>query len=834
MEKKGVTLVELIVAVVILSITILVFIGSFTNITKSLIASKAKTLATNLAQEKIQILRQLPYYKILVTPLPKYYTEVSPAIPYDDRYFPPERILEGGMYFTRFTYVFPVKEVDGKLEPLPSGLPDQGMKCIQVSVVYDTAFGKKVVSLKTVESNPSIGPYRGLISGKVRDAKTLNSLKDVLVVIAENIGCRDYTNEDGDYSIKVPFGSYTIYATLRGYFPAIKSASVGANPQIVNFDLQPMEKGKIFGYVWINDKVVISQVVASTKTIEGFEQEYVELYNPTTFWWQMAINVSSGVVGLKYQSTSDTQAKIINLNYYTLSIPPQSYYLIANTQTILVSGITKTADAVFTSDNEGYPNIIKTFEDDPQSAGGGVGIYWISKNEWIDRVGWDWNESFKNAPIYEKDGIDRNTGVHEGEQFVRKTSTFGYVASWGNSYDSDNNNIDFIVYSTLQIPPHNSSDSFPPLTGKPAEGSVVSCNDGLSGVVVANLVGVPPVAEFTLLNVATGTWSVIISSNEKYIEINDINVEENITLGIPNQYTSPNWYSPYFYSQLFDVTENGAISGRVVNVFGNPLSGIKVLTSTSETYTNSLGMYFLLSSSGVFSVVANPNNLNPLYVSATRDNVLVESGRITSGIDFILPHGGRISGFATMDNVNPLAGVVFIAETEEGFVYREGVSDNNGIFYIENLQAQTYTIKPILSSKETSSPSKITVTVTAGATVNVGTFTITGSMGKISGKVYASGKPISSGVLIIASTTTITTPPVLSTATLTGACYFITSSYEDGSYILEVIGSSTTRYNVYAYYTTFSLDGVPIISRKELTNILVRQGEEVSNINFNW
>ncbi|MCX7716769.1 MAG: type II secretion system GspH family protein, partial [Endomicrobia bacterium] len=99
-SSRGVTLVELVIAVVILSVTILIFVGSFTNISRSIIASKAKTLATNLAQEKIQLLRQLPYHKILVTSTPLYYTQVSPPIPYDNTYFPPERILEGGIYFT--------------------------------------------------------------------------------------------------------------------------------------------------------------------------------------------------------------------------------------------------------------------------------------------------------------------------------------------------------------------------------------------------------------------------------------------------------------------------------------------------------------------------------------------------------------------------------------------------------------------------------------------------------------------------------------------------------------------------------------------------------------
>lgn len=834
-NQEGVTLVELIAAVIILSVTVLIFVGSFSNISKAIISSKAKTLATNLAQEKIQILRQLPYHKILVTPEPKYYTEVSPPVVYDDVYFPPERILEGGIYFTRYTYVSSLQEIDGEFHTLPPKTPDQGMKRIEVSVVYDTPFGKKVVRLKTNEVNPEIGPYRGVITGKVRNAQNFQPLKDVIVIVAENIGCRDYTDANGDYLIRVPFGNYNVVASLRGYFSKTIQVSVGANPQVVNFDLQPMAVGSIYGYAWINDRIVISQVCGSTRAPSGFVQEWIELYNPTTFWWRMVVGTSP-VVGIKYQSTWDNSPKLIHLVYYTLEIPPYSYYLIANTTTITACGVTKSADAVYSVDlNPDYPNIIKTREEDGvQYSGGAVGIFFVSSEEWIDRLGWDWNEAAKSAPFYETDGYNQFWGLEVDEQFVRKTSTFGFVTSWGNSYDSDDNNLDFVVFKPIQVPPRNSGDSLLPLTGRPAVGSNVSCNDGLSDLTQAILVGRPPVAMFNLVNVATGSWSVMISSGDRYIEIGNVFVGVNESVGIPNSTTVPSWYTTNFYVQISSSTELGFISGRVKNLAGLPLAGIRVQTAENFTFTNSAGSYFLASSTGIYSVVANPNNLNPLYVSATKENIEVKAGQITSGVDFILSQGGKVTGFVTRDGVNPLAGVVMVAQTVEGFVYGEDVSNNNGRFYISNLSSGTYYIKPVLSEKEKSIPILSTVTVVAGMTVHAGTFTITGSMGKISGKVISAGKPISTGVLIIASTSTFTTPPPLSIATLTSAAYFITSSYEDGSYVLEVIGSSTTRYNVYAYYTTYNLDGLPIINRKEITNIMVLPGQEVTNQNFSW
>jgi len=834
-DNAGVTIVELMIAVLILSAVILVFINVFTNVSRAILGSKAKTLATNLAQEKIQVLRQMSYHKILITPSPAYNTEFSPPIPYDTTYFPPERILEGGMEFTRYTYIYPVQEVDGKFEPIPPTSPDVGLKCIEVSVVYQSGYGKKVVRLRSVESSIE-SAFKGVIQGTVRNAQTFEGLKDVLVTVAENIGCRDYTDASGKYIIRAPYGSYSVVASKLGFFTATRRVSVGANPQTVNFDLQPMSSGTVFGYVWLNDRILISQVVGSTRTPEGFAQEYVELYNPTTFWWQVAISEDEGIIGLKYQSTNGPLVEV-PLKYINLSIPPSSYYLIANTTTVTICGVTVAADAVYSESAPDYPNVIKTREDDgPQYSGGGVGIYYISSNKWIDILGWDWNEGAKKAPIYETEGYRQFFGLEVDEQYVRKVSTWGIVSNWGNAYDSDNNSTDFVGYrKPIQIPPRNSSYSLPPLTGRPAVGSFISCNDGLSSMTNAYSVGIPPAAYFELTSVATGTWSVFISSNEKFINIDNVEIKGAAKTGVLNLNTDPPAYCQYYYSCLTNVAEGGYISGRVVDALNQPISNIKVIAGGYEAYTNTTGRYVLSLSTGIYSVTANPDNLNPLYVYQTREAVVVQQGAVTSGIDFILFQGGRITGFVSRDKINPLPGIVMQAQSQEGFIYGEDVSDNGGKFTIPNLSTGTYYIKPVLGSKEISSPSVSTVTVSAaGVTVFAGTFTITGAMGKISGKVLYSGKPIKTGVLIIATTATITTPPALSTATLTSTAYFLTNSYEDGTYTLEVVGSTTTPYKIYGYYTTYNNAGIPTIHTTSKTNITVLPGQEVKNQDLNF
>ena len=66
--RSGVTLVELMVSVVILSIGILGLVATFGGIQRAVQNAKNKTLASTLAQEKMQILKQKNYYQVLVTP----------------------------------------------------------------------------------------------------------------------------------------------------------------------------------------------------------------------------------------------------------------------------------------------------------------------------------------------------------------------------------------------------------------------------------------------------------------------------------------------------------------------------------------------------------------------------------------------------------------------------------------------------------------------------------------------------------------------------------------------------------------------------------------------
>ena len=216
------------------------------------------------------------------------------------------------------------------------------------------------------------------------------------------------------------------------------------------------------------------------------------------------------------------------------------------------------------------------------------------------------------------------------------------------------------------------------------------------------------------------------------------------------------------------------------------------------------------------------------------DNITVNLGEVTSGVDFVLSQGGRISGWVTRDKINPLPGISMIASIfETGAVKGSEISASNGRFTIVNLSTGIYKVAPELESGETSVPSYSTCTVTAGSNIFVGTFTISGAYGKITGTVQSGGRPISTGVLIAASTSAFTSPPTLSSASIITTPYYFTNSYENGTYILDVRGSTITPYYVRAFYPVVTKSSATIYTLLS-TGTWVTPGQTTSNINFSW
>ncbi len=834
----GVTLIELMIAVAILSIGVLGLVASFGGIQRGIQMSKNKTLAANLAQEKMQIIKQQTYFRIVPTMAPSFLPD---ATPYDSATFPPEAILEGSISFQRYAYVEVVTENSGVFNILPPTTPDTGMRQITVMVTWQERGENKLLTIKNVISNPNTVEANSIFKGTVKNAATNAPIQNALVNVAENTGWRDSTDGSGSYTIGLSPGSFGLVASADGYFSQYIYLAIGPNNTLTqNFLLTAMSSGSVTGAAWVNPSVVISQVVVSTPQANGYDVEYIELFNPTL----NPVTVS-GSINLNFVSGSNnTQCTNIPLTYINNTIPSNHYFIVANTPNFMVNGVAITADAYYTDtantncSPSAFSWIIPTVRDIMHR--GHSGTWWLtdSSGNTLDAVGWTDNGSTHSPSYCNGTCIPLPSGgLPAGQQIVR-TSSPSYVNSgFGRAYNSHNNTVDFaypgntnsaLVTTNIQYRPFSSSQSSATvIAGVPAIGAIVSATDGLSDPTSAVSAGNPAVAQFSITKVATGTWTVLITSGSYELE-NDT---------VPIASAGSVYTLPSSTTLLNQVTSSGFISGRVTDAFGVPISSPSKVSGAGATVNADpdTGRYMLRVSPGRIDVTANQDFANPNYISVSSLAVLVSLGQITNGVDFVLSQGGRLSGYVTRDGVNGLQGVTMIATDGNGITQDQEITDVNGNFKTINITTGAYTVKIPLDTTESSSPTVASATVLLGLTVPVGTFTITGALGTISGNVTLSGSLISTGVLIVVTTGTLPSgPPDLSSNTLTTSAYYVASSNENGTYSVDVRQSTSPAYNIYGYYPTISNSGSVAISSRSITNVSVTASQTVSGKDLIW
>lgn len=834
-EKKirsGVTLIEVMITLAIVTIGIFSLMQSFSFIQKAVQMSKNKTLASNLAQEKMQILKQKSYYQVAVTSVLGHdNTSFAPeSLDYDTGYFPPEEITEGGVTFTRYTYVQAVKEDSGALGPLAPNMPDTGMKRITITVVWGYGSGKRKVTLRSIYANSDTVMAFSVFKGTVKSTMSA-VLGGAVVSLVEAAGYSDTTDSSGQYGINCTPQNYTLMASATGYYTQVRKVLILAGvTQVNDFTMVKKAAGKITGDVWLDDHLVISQVVGSTVIVYGSDQEYVEVFNPTSSDLPMA-----GTVGIKFQRAADASQKTVSIDYLTPSVPAHSYYLFANTGTIMVNGESVYADAVWSATNSvtDFPyfsaedNIIPVDENGSNEGGGAVELYRTADGSSIDKVGW--NKSSFPAPFYEGAAIVQTIGLSRGELYARFASTSGVDWNYGPAYDSNNNSVDFYDYTTAVISaPHNAYSGVKNvISGTPAVGAVVTCGDGYSASAEAYSVGSPPNAHFSLVDVATGSWTVLISSWVYGLE------QDTVT--IPSSGFIYNF--PSSSTLLTQQMDSGYVTGKVLSVAGAPLNGLRVTSGGANFTTTDLnGSYRLRVIGGMVDITANPvvgGIAN--YVTASSVSIPVAIGEVHSGVDFVLYTGGRVRGFVTRGgDYDGIAGVAVTVMDVNGLARDQQVTDTNGRFTSVVLSTGQYVVGPVLNTLETSSPVSSTVTLTTGGTLFASTFTMTGALGTVTGSVKFAGKPIKTGVLVVVTTQTLTgSPPVLpdiSSNTVTP--YYMTSSQENGSFSVDVRGNAAA-YHVYAYYAVPDSTGSVIYS-SSISTLTVVSGMTTSGVNFSW
>lgn len=859
---RGVTMIELVVGMAILGI-LLVGLGLVTGkIQKTNISTSAQTAASHLVQEKIEYANKIPYNRLSVTTSFNTLAGLAPEVRYDTDNYPPESISLGRRTFTRYTFVERV-DGDASMAPLASTDSDKGLKMVTVSVVWTHGGETKVHQVKNIVSNPENPLANATLQGVVTHDGA--PVADALVNVVGNMGWKTQTSSTGSYTLRVMPGSYSLSVSKAGYRRETSPVSVSASaitPKDVA--LLRLSTGTVKGNLWTTpNSLLISQVVAKYDA-SSYEYEWVEVYNPTDNDIAIAqcctvLGETTTLISLFYEGEQTNGAKKINVTEYrNLVVPSHGYYLFANTTTLVVGGVNIDVDASYKYSG------LNTYNDPPTAnASGQCNVIYdnnhgavalalptistSSLNAYIDVVGWTNGGWPTNIPsIDPKPFIDSNPlnsgGSGPGEQIVRRSSATGISPNGGRAYDSDNNNNNFMNNNNLNVvnfsPKNYSTPRETPTGGVPAYGAVVSVYDGLSIPVVAERslsdiagtthTGAAPAATFRLPDVSSGTWFMDVSTNSYYYEKQDLAVAGGVenTVGdiVLKMGSSP----------------RGVLKGNVRDVAGNPvpLAGIKLvgtsLSSAGRTYITrssaATGQFMQALAPGDYKVSANMDSYgisNSNYSSETK-TVTVSQG-VLSTLDFSLSQGGRLFGTVTRDGVNPLPGVLIRAS--RGMSWQmETLSGNDGRFQFINLTTGTYAVEPVLSDKEVGSPASVSISASGpGFNQGVGSFTVKEGMSKIRGRVFADGKPVETGVLVIAHTGALPADIALTPTSAKDSPNFFTVTDAEGYYTLEVIGGGP--YNISAEYASAVQTAA---TRKTQDNISVSKGATASGIDLSW
>jgi len=840
-NTPGFSMMELVIALAIIGIFFTSVTLVFYKLGKSILINRTRTVATNLAQEKIEALKNLSYTRLRATSLTDLLT-----YNYDNTFYAPEAgILVGDIPYRREVLIQRVQEdASGALVEVLPDAGDTGIKKITATVRWTEEGAAKSFSLSNLFNDPNRKPLDGTISGVARDDVGA-LLAGVRIAVVDNLNWNAMTDVTGSYSIKLPTGTYEVTASKDGYWPR-ESGSLNAAPGVSwNPTLKQMATGTATGYVYLNDHLVISKVCASTETTAGVDCEWVELYNPTTSSWvidntfYLAEYNDSGSSCWFNSNYFDSHPWTHKLNIVTATIEPYHYYLIANTTTVTMGDYTVNADAYYVctepaahveADKRGsiFMGIMDT-------------VTWTWKKN--DILGWA--PSTAIALIHEGLALKDSNGLDKGKTHIRYSRADSYFSpNQGNAYDSESNNNDFISNLVLSTsvnyyPKNSSSTAVSPVSGTPAYGATITCDDGLSNFTNSYYVLNPQnhaVAYFQLTSIATGTWTIsaFYQTGAAYSEIGNVAITNNNEIvAIPNAATTPAWPANDVNNILLSSQATfGYIAGSVKNgVTG--ISGIKVEAGISNTYTNASGHYFLqLDPNLLYNITANPGNLNANYTEQIQSAGPLNAGQILNGINFDISPGGSLAGRVISNSGDTLPDVLVAAYDSGGNEVSSALTGTDGVYHIDNLSTggNNYVVRPALDASETSTPAQRTFTVIAGQekwtdTAGVySTFTVTSAMGKCIGTVSFGTTPINTGVLIMACTSTIAAEPPVIDDTLRngGLLYYGTVSQSDGSYELEVRGGLS--YNIYAWYSAMDSAGAVTVHKKSELNHLINAG----------
>ncbi|MEW6557155.1 MAG: hypothetical protein AB1349_07360 [Elusimicrobiota bacterium] len=838
-RRSGLSQVEIMVAILVISIVILGVITTFSTIGKGIIVSKARTIANNLGQEKVEALKNVSYSRLLTTS-----QDDLDTYGYDNTNtdYTPETLTVGDISFTRRVTVWKAHEESIGSETVISTMSataeDEGIKKIKIEVVWTEGGESKNLVLYNFRDDPNRSVLSGKIFGLVTTTGTAVGIASAKVEIVQDINKDATTSTTGYYLIKTTSpATVQVRASKDGYWDSTSANfSVNTNPQ--NLQLQQKLTGTVTGWVVINEHPVISQVCASTKPagIAG-EQEYVELFNPTTWAWLIG-DCTVYYIDENNNPLGAADSKILPAVYTNTVIPPSCYFLIANTGAVVMGGTTYYADGCYSTIYEDY------IKDD---TAGGIVLAWADDpNDKIDSVAW--SSTAKDAPSRAVEG-ECEAELWTSSAIMRSSYYEGTDYGWryeGNAYDSNDNETDFRYRNPAEeslLRPRNSSNTKTVVSGTPAYGAYISANDGLSSLTFAYMEPTSRNAYFSI-SVATGSCTVYISSREYFREISNVSVSYGVGTAIPNSATSPQWPDTDRNEVILSSpVAGGVIYGGVVR--GDTwvgVSGIRVEAGIYSATTDSSGSFSFSVDAGSYTVIANPDYFSASWTSgddepdASNTVQVTEGSAADAGALYIYP-AGWVSGHTYNASGGNLPYITVRATVPAAGWSKDVLSETDGTYLRKGVRTGSCYMFPVLDAADSYTSAKTyPITVSQGVEDTGNNFTITSAWGKIKGTVSDTeiGGNITTGVLIVATTVAAEppeSPSAIDSSFRSGTkIYYGTVSLSDGTY--EVLVRKGWTYNLRAWYTKTSGTSVTTKTKTGVTSTAVDDTTSPVTVNF--
>ena len=152
-KEAGLTLIELMMAMAVAGIFLSAMVLSFAKLMQGTTITRQRTVASNLAQEWLEELKDYAYHRLIPT------TAAALLSPSDSTNpFPVETIPVQGATFTRYTVVQKATTVNASLTVLAADANDEGLKFMQVTVTWVENSLTKGVTLSSLLEDPNRSP----------------------------------------------------------------------------------------------------------------------------------------------------------------------------------------------------------------------------------------------------------------------------------------------------------------------------------------------------------------------------------------------------------------------------------------------------------------------------------------------------------------------------------------------------------------------------------------------------------------------------------------------------------------------------------------------------